>query len=353
MGYLDNTGLQRFFTGLKSVFAPLSHSHAASDITSGTISETRLPIASSIACGIVSAGSRVSIDQYGAISADDMSYTHPSYTARTGKPTADLTPEFGDAITVSQIESDNTGHVTGATDRTITIPDTVMSGADASTAGSIGLVPAPSAGDENRFLAGDGTWKTPTDTNTTYTFASSSTDGAFDVTPSDTGTAQTVAITGLGSAAYTASTDYATSGHGHSNASSSAAGFMSTTDKSKLDAVGTYYSNSGSSSVTSGSNATLCSIQNLPAGVYVVEATCRFANNTTGRRGLRIDTSSSASAESATQHTTVVSAASGYTIVNTAAVMSFSAQSTVYARIYQNSGSSLSTSGYMYAVRIK
>ena len=186
----------------------------------------------------------------------------------------------------------------------------------------------------------------------TYTFDSGTTNGAFSVTPSDTGVAQSVSIYGLGSAAFTPSTDYATSGHSHSDATTTASGFMSAADKTKLNAVGTYYNNSGSPSVASGSNSTLCSIQNLPAGVYVVEATCRFASNTTGRRGLRIDTSAS-SAESATQHTTVVPAASGYTIVNTAAVLSFSAVSTVYARVYQNSGSNLSTSGYMYAVRIK
>lgn len=51
-------------------------------------------------------------------------YTHPTYTARTGKPTANATPTFGGTFTVSQITSDSTGHVTGATDRTITIPST-------------------------------------------------------------------------------------------------------------------------------------------------------------------------------------------------------------------------------------
>lgn len=57
----------------------------------------------------------------------DTQYSHPSYTARTGKPTANLTPAFGDAITISQIKSDASGHVTGATDRTITIPSTAAS----------------------------------------------------------------------------------------------------------------------------------------------------------------------------------------------------------------------------------
>lgn len=36
-----------------------------------------------------------------------------------------------------------------------------MTGATAEAAGSGGLVPAPGAGDEGKFLGGDGTWKTP------------------------------------------------------------------------------------------------------------------------------------------------------------------------------------------------
>ena len=200
------------------------------------------------------------------------------------------------------------------------------------------------------FTLGDMTGLGGGGSGTTYTFDSGTTNGAFSVTPSDTGVAQSVAIYGLGSAAYTSSSDYATSGHGHSNATTSTAGFESAADKTKLDAIGWYSSASGSPTVSNGANATLCSI-NLPAnGVYVVEATCRFANNNTGRRGLRIDTSAS-SAESATQHTTVVPAASGYTIVNTAAVISGSG--TVYARVYQNSGGNLTTSGYMYITRVK
>lgn len=52
-----------------------------------------------------------------------------------------------------------------------------------------------------------------TDTNTTYAFAEGSTNGAFQVTPSG-GSAQSVKVHGLGSAAYTDSKDYATSAQG-------------------------------------------------------------------------------------------------------------------------------------------
>lgn len=44
----------------------------------------------------------------------------------------------------------------------MTLPEavnaSVMIGATADTAGSAGLVPAPQAGDQNKFLRGDGTW---------------------------------------------------------------------------------------------------------------------------------------------------------------------------------------------------
>ncbi len=64
------------------------------------------------------------------------SYTHPSYTARTGKPTANAAPTWGGTFTVSQIKSDATGHVTDAVDRTITIPSA------AATTSAAGLMSA-------------------------------------------------------------------------------------------------------------------------------------------------------------------------------------------------------------------
>lgn len=71
--------------------------------------------------GLMSKDDKTKLD---GISSSANNYTHPSYTARTGKPTANQTPSFGGTATVSQITSDSNGHVTGATDRTITIPNT-------------------------------------------------------------------------------------------------------------------------------------------------------------------------------------------------------------------------------------
>lgn len=52
-------------------------------------------------------------------------YTHPSYTAKTGVPTANQTPAFGGTFTVTQPVSDATGHITAMNSRTITIPSVV------------------------------------------------------------------------------------------------------------------------------------------------------------------------------------------------------------------------------------
>lgn len=45
---------------------------------------------------------------------------------------------------------------------------TSMEGANSNSAGAQGLVPAPAPGDQVKFLRGDGTWEVPIDTNTMY-----------------------------------------------------------------------------------------------------------------------------------------------------------------------------------------
>ena len=89
----------------------------------------------------------------------DTVYTHPSYTAKSSG--------------LYKITVNSTGHVsatTGVSKADITslgiASDSVMSGATSSAAGTKGLVPAPAAGNQSKFLRGDGTWATPTDTNT-------------------------------------------------------------------------------------------------------------------------------------------------------------------------------------------
>ena len=49
-------------------------------------------------------------------------YTHPSYTARTGVPTANATLSHGGTFTVTQPVCDATGHITALNTRTYTLP---------------------------------------------------------------------------------------------------------------------------------------------------------------------------------------------------------------------------------------
>ena len=60
-----------------------------------------------------------------------------------------------------------------------------MTAATSSTAGSVGLVPAPASGEQGKFLRGDGTWAKPTDT--TYTF-----DGTYNSSTNKAATVSTV-----------------------------------------------------------------------------------------------------------------------------------------------------------------
>lgn len=94
-------------------------------------------------------------------------YTHPTYTARTGVPTANQAPGFGGTFTVTQPASDASGHITAMTSRTITIPSTAAS---ASAAGLVSTGTQTFAGTKsftggiqlpnNKYLCGTNTSET-------------------------------------------------------------------------------------------------------------------------------------------------------------------------------------------------
>ena len=101
-------------TDFPTTMTPSSHTHGNLQ-NNGQVGST------------VAANKNVVTDSNGKITTENK-YSHPTYTARTGKPTTDQTPSFGGTVTVSQITSDTTGHVTGATDKEILIPDTIANG---------------------------------------------------------------------------------------------------------------------------------------------------------------------------------------------------------------------------------
>ena len=104
----------------------------------------------------------------------DTKYTHPTHTAKTSG--------------MYKITVDSLGHISAATAITksdITglgiASDSVMTAATAYYAGAKGLVPAPTAGANTKFLRGDGTWQT-IDTGTIVSGSTTATDGASVIT---------------------------------------------------------------------------------------------------------------------------------------------------------------------------
>lgn len=124
--------------------------------------------------------------------------------------------------------------------------------ASSSAAGGSGLVPAPTAGAANRYLRSDGTWSVPPDTNTTYGAATTSSAGLMSASDKSklnsiaSGANKTVVDASLSSTSTnpvqnkvinSALAGKASSGHGHSNATTSTDGFMASEDKSKLNGI--------------------------------------------------------------------------------------------------------------------
>ena len=94
--------------------------------------------------------------------------TSVPWSGITGKP-ATFTPS---------VHTHSIANVTGLQDvLNGKAANTAMTGASSGGAGTMGLVPAPSAGAANRYLRSDGTWAVPPDNNTTYVPATDSANG--------------------------------------------------------------------------------------------------------------------------------------------------------------------------------
>ena len=210
------------------------------DGTWGTVESATYGEATQDQSGLMSANDKKKLDN---IEANANNYTLPvATTTRLGGVKA------GNNITIS---GDGT---ISATDTNTTYD--VMEGATSEANGQSGLVPAPTQGQQTRFLRGDGTWQVPT--NTTYTNATQSKDGLMsseDKTkldgiaknannyvhpttpgnkhiPSGGSTGQVLKWSADGTAVW--GTDNNTT---YTNATTSKAGLMSATDKTKLDSL--------------------------------------------------------------------------------------------------------------------
>ena len=162
-------------------------------------------------------------------------YTHPSYTAadpaaiKVGRDaTGHVT--LGDALVPGDIGAATSGH-------THTLSLATDTGTSSVTLTHGGKYKLTAGGQSIIFTM-------PSDINTTYTIATGDNNGQIKVTPSS-GNAYNVDVKGLGSAAYTNSSAYATSGHTHTTSIATDTGTNQITlafgGKYKLTAGGTGY----------------------------------------------------------------------------------------------------------------
>ena len=141
-------------------------------------------------------------------------------TSAAGK--AGLVPAPSQGNANRYLRSDGTWQVPPDTNTTYSD----MKGATSSAAGTHGLVPAPATGANNRYLRSDGTWAVPPDNNTTYGVASTSANGLLRQLNGST----SQYMRGDGTWATPPNTTY-------SAATTSTAGLMSASDKTKLDGI--------------------------------------------------------------------------------------------------------------------
>lgn len=107
------TKIKSWVNTLFEGLAKVATTGAYSDL-SGTPSN-----ASTSSAGLMSAADKTKLD---GVATNANAYSHPTYTARTGVPTTNQTPSFGDSFSISQPVSDVTGHITAINERTITLP---------------------------------------------------------------------------------------------------------------------------------------------------------------------------------------------------------------------------------------
>lgn len=114
----------------------------------------------------------------------------------------------------------------------------------------------------------------------------------------------------------------------------------------------TVYNVTGSAtSVSTATNKTIATLK-IPAGTYIINAHVSFGANTTGVRKIYIGTTQDSYANTRAISDTRPASNHQTTMSNISTVLNPETETTYYLNVYQNSGSSLSCSGSLRAVRI-
>lgn len=123
-----------------------------------------------------------------------------------------------------------------------------------------------------------------------------------------------------------------------------------------VDHIGDLVTDSASVSLASATgDATAITSVTITAGTWVLTGFIRFAANATGQRLANISNTSGASSTAIMEQSGIQQDAvsSGGTYMNVARIVTATSSTTMYLNVRQNSGSTLSTSGFLRAVRIK
>ena len=220
-----------FADGTKEIYYPVTKDENVMVGETQTLDEKLSSVDTSItnlkkeattsAAGLMSASDKSKLN---GIAANANNYSHPTSSGYKHIPSG------GSSGQILRWSAEGTA-VWGADNDT---KYSVFGAATSSAAGSNGLVPAPSAGAQAKFLRADGTWQTPT--NTTYsvfTGATSSAAGSNGLVPAPAkGDNSSKYLKADGTWATPPNTTY-------NVATQSANGLMSSTDKTKLDGIAT------------------------------------------------------------------------------------------------------------------
>ena len=118
-----------------------------------------------------------------ALNLSGTTFNHSNY-ATAGTAGQSTASSGRNTLAVPYVTYNAQGHVTGGGTHTHTISN--MAGANANTAGQVGLVPAPAAGKQGEFLRGDGSWATPANTWNALKAATASANGTAGYAPAPT-----------------------------------------------------------------------------------------------------------------------------------------------------------------------
>lgn len=134
------------------------------DVISDTGNDATIPAATTTNAGLISGASQTKLDNVSTSISGDVSASINNGGAATSTINNGVVTNAKLAtMPANTIKGNNTGSAAAPLDLTptqVTAMLNAMVGATSGTGGTKGLVPAPVAGDQTKFLRGDGTWQT-------------------------------------------------------------------------------------------------------------------------------------------------------------------------------------------------